>query len=98
MSTLYVTRITVLFFFLVVSPAGSVCGGPCPPSANLKLRSVQHYGYEFMYDSNTVDPHRPLSAGIPATCQPMLHRLMETGLIRYQPDQLTVNVYKPGAG
>ena len=67
-------------------------------SAHLKLRSVRHYGYKFLYGLNTIDPSQPLSGGLPDICDPILKRMIVNGLTENIPDQLTVNIYKPGAG
>ena len=67
-------------------------------SAHLKLRSVCHYGYEFLYGLNTIDPSQPLPGGLPDICDPILKRMIVNGLTEDIPDQLTVNIYKPGAG
>ncbi|KAK2170241.1 hypothetical protein NP493_1156g01017 [Ridgeia piscesae] len=64
----------------------------------LKHRRVKHYGYEFMYGINNVDPDRPLEQGIPHECDQFLDRLMALGCLNQRPDQLTVNQYKPGQG
>lgn len=71
---------------------------PPPITSILKHRRVFHYGYEFLYGSNTVDPTHPLPGGIPAVCTPLLQRLRNQGLLAWLPDQLTVNDYLPGAG
>ncbi len=68
------------------------------PSSTLKHRRVTHYGYEFLYGSNNVDPDAPLPGGLPEVCKPLLGRLQEVGCIHNTPDQLTVNEYLPGAG
>ncbi len=71
----------------------------CSPRATtLKHRQVMHFGYEFLYGSNLVDPNCPLSGGLPAITQPLLDRMAERGLITEQPDQLTLNKYSPGSG
>ena len=64
----------------------------------LKLRRVEHYGYEFKYGLNNVDPAYPLPTPIPEECQPILERMLEQGLLSSMPDQLTVNEYQPGQG
>ena len=69
-----------------------------PIYTHLKLRTVHHYGYEFLYGINTVDPSRPLPGGIPKICDFLLDGIQRTGLVAYSPDQLTVNKYLPGAG
>ena len=69
-----------------------------PVEATLRHRKVKHYGYEFLYGSNTVDSDHPLPGGLPAVCQPLLERMRERGVVQWLPDQLTVNEYLPGAG
>lgn len=70
------------------------------PKAALKNRYVMHYGYEFLYGANTVDPSHPLPGGLPGICKSLLDRMVKRGLVTEdgQPDQLTVNEYLPGAG
>lgn len=68
------------------------------PQEMLKHRSVKHYGYEFLYGSNSVDPEHPLPGGLPAICTTLLERILEAGLVAHPPDQLTVNQYLPGSG
>ena len=67
-------------------------------TSSLKHRTVSHYGYEFIYGKNTVDPSCPLPGGVPDICAPVLERMMSKGLLHWTPDQLTVNDYLPGAG
>ena len=67
-------------------------------SRTLKHRRVKHYGYEFMYGINNVDPGKPLKQGIPEECQKHLGRFLDRGIIPHLPDQLTVNQYAPGQG
>lgn len=67
-------------------------------SSSLKHRKVKHFGYEFLYSCNNVDPNCPLVSGIPDQCHPLLLRLLAQGLIKEMPDQLTVNQYQPGQG
>ena len=69
-----------------------------PVSSTLKHRSVCHYGYEFIYGRNTVDPSLPLPGGLPDVCTPLLERMVSQGVLTWMPDQLTVNNYLPGAG
>ena len=69
-----------------------------PVTSTLKHRSVSHYGYEFLYGRNTVDPSLPLPGGLPHVCTPLLERMTSQGLLQGIPDQLTVNDYLPGAG
>uniref|UniRef100_A0A4W4FIU1 tRNA (carboxymethyluridine(34)-5-O)-methyltransferase n=1 Tax=Electrophorus electricus TaxID=8005 RepID=A0A4W4FIU1_ELEEL len=64
----------------------------------LRHRRVKHYGYEFRYDNNNVDKEKPLTGGLPAQCDAMLHRCLSEGHISVLPDQLTVNQYQSGQG
>lgn len=59
---------------------------------------MKHYGYEFKYSINNVDPDEPLSEGVPAVFKPLLEQLLDTNKILHYPDQLTVNQYQPGQG
>ncbi|KAF7662152.1 hypothetical protein LDENG_00243880 [Lucifuga dentata] len=65
---------------------------------SLKHRKVKHYGYEFRYDNNSVDKDKPLSAGVPEVCLPVLERCVRDRHIDIMPDQLTVNQYETGQG
>ncbi|XP_034477266.1 alkylated DNA repair protein alkB homolog 8 [Drosophila innubila] len=65
----------------------------------LKHRHVKHYGYEFLYGSNNVDPSQPLEQPIPAACDLLWQRLGNSDVPQMlPPDQLTVNGYEPGQG
>ncbi|XP_070605830.1 tRNA (carboxymethyluridine(34)-5-O)-methyltransferase ALKBH8 isoform X2 [Erythrolamprus reginae] len=64
----------------------------------LKHRRVKHFGYEFRYDNNNVDPDRPLPGGLPDFCTTILAKCLKMGYINQKPDQLTVNQYEPGQG
>ena len=64
----------------------------------LKHRRVKHYGYEFKYDINNVDPDNPLPDGIPDVYKSLLDKLLDSGVVKHYPDQLTVNQYQPGQG
>ncbi|XP_045930473.1 alkylated DNA repair protein alkB homolog 8 isoform X1 [Micropterus dolomieu] len=64
----------------------------------LKHRRVKHYGFEFRYDNNNVDKDKPLPAGIPQECLPVLERCVKNKHIDIIPDQLTVNQYESGQG
>ncbi|XP_037632381.1 alkylated DNA repair protein alkB homolog 8 [Sebastes umbrosus] len=64
----------------------------------LKHRRVKHYGFEFRYDNNNVDKDKPLAAGIPQECLPVLERCVKNKHIDIMPDQLTVNQYESGQG
>ncbi|CRL05559.1 CLUMA_CG018032, isoform A [Clunio marinus] len=65
---------------------------------NLKYRKVQHFGYEFIYGSNNVDPKSPLRRKIPDVCNDIWKNLDQNILPNFTPDQLTVNEYEPGHG
>ncbi|KAH8410894.1 hypothetical protein KR222_007172 [Zaprionus bogoriensis] len=65
----------------------------------LKHRHVKHFGYEFLYGSNNVDPEQPLEQPIPAACDFLWERLSARDIPEFAvPDQLTVNAYEPGQG
>ncbi|XP_022051603.1 alkylated DNA repair protein alkB homolog 8 isoform X2 [Acanthochromis polyacanthus] len=64
----------------------------------LKHRRVKHYGFEFRYDNNNVDKDKPLPAGLPEECLPVLERCVSSEHISMMPDQLTVNQYESGQG
>ncbi|KAM5573817.1 alkylated DNA repair protein ALKBH8 [Rosa sericea] len=71
------------------------------PWKNLAKRRVQHYGYEFCYETRNVDSKKNLGE-FPAFVSPILERIsmlpkledVETIAL----DQLTVNEYPPGVG
>ncbi|ELU01726.1 hypothetical protein CAPTEDRAFT_156565 [Capitella teleta] len=65
---------------------------------SLKHRRVKHFGFEFLYSTNNVDPDHPLDMGIPPECSPILQRMLSQQIILNLPDQLTVNQYQPGQG
>lgn len=66
----------------------------------LKNRKVIHFGYEFIYGSNNVDPNCPLDKKIPKDCEQLWDILKQRypSFRKFQPDQLTVNRYAPGDG
>lgn len=69
-------------------------------SSELKHRQVQHFGYEFLYGTNNVDPNCPLDDKIPKECDQLWEKLHEKcpQFKNFIPDQLTVNRYEPGHG
>lgn len=71
-----------------------------PVDGSLKNRSVKHFGYEFLYGSNLVDPQKPLDTKIPHECDILWQKLAKNqpSLSWFVPDQLTVNQYMPGHG
>lgn len=71
------------------------------PSNALKNRKVQHFGFEFIYGANNVDPSKPLSEKpIPPICDELWANLAQKcpQFSHFRPDQLTVNRYEPGHG
>lgn len=67
----------------------------------LKNRKVQHFGFEFIYGANNVDPTKPLTQKpIPSECEQIWKNLDERNskFLNFRPDQLTVNRYEPGHG
>lgn len=64
----------------------------------LKHRKVKHFGYEFLYGSNNIDRSKPLAEKIPDKCKALIDKMLESKLIEFIPDQLTVNQYEPGQG
>ena len=83
--------------FKTTAEHNSVTDGPqC--SDHLKQRRVEHFGYQFLYGQNCVDPKSPLHRPILDLCHPVLKLMMEHKLAIVYPDQLTVNEYQPGQG
>ncbi|XP_076233669.1 tRNA (carboxymethyluridine(34)-5-O)-methyltransferase ALKBH8 [Calliopsis andreniformis] len=66
-------------------------------SSDLKNRKVKHYGYEFLYNSNTVDLDKPI-APIPQDYQFLQALFKKYHDVPYEYDQLTINRYLPGQG
>jgi len=64
----------------------------------LKHREVKHFGFEFSYKTNNIDPDLPLDDKIPDLCAAVALSAHEAGLVSSIPDQLTVNKYLPGQG
>lgn len=67
----------------------------------LKHRQVQHFGYEFLYTTNNVDPScQLLDRPIPTACDRIWDQLPTKlpQFANFRPDQLTVNRYEPGQG
>ncbi|KAK9667681.1 hypothetical protein RND81_13G004500 [Saponaria officinalis] len=70
------------------------------PWINLAKRRVQHYGYEFCYQTRNVDTQRYLG-GLPSFVSLVLERIRSSSLkdaTAVNLDQLTVNEYPPGVG
>ncbi|VDO40736.1 unnamed protein product [Onchocerca flexuosa] len=68
-----------------------------PSGKTLKSRKVIHFGFEFNYDDNMACEH-PSPNSIPSACQPIIDRMLDAGIFREKPDQVTVNIYEPGNG
>lgn len=68
----------------------------------LKHRQVEHFGYEFKYDTNNIDISQPLvDKKIPEKCDFLWEKLRNqrsNGVLNEYPHQLTVNKYEPGQG
>lgn len=67
----------------------------------LKHRQVQHFGYEFLYTTNNVDPTCPLVDRLIPTATDEIWNHLAAELPQFadfRPDQLTVNRYEPGQG
>lgn len=65
-------------------------------SLQLKHRQVKHFGYEFEYGTNIVNPDDPI-APIPQDYE-FLQTLFNKHNHKYKYDQLTINKYLPGQG
>ena len=74
------------------------CSGPSNAKTELRHRKVMHFGYEFNYVTNNVDPAKPLPGGLPEVCTGVITRMMHSDLVANKPDQLTVNRYLSGQG
>jgi len=70
----------------------------CDSEGAMKHRQVKHFGYEFNYNTNNIDPTDPLEAKIPELCLDICQRAVDEGILDVLPDQLTVNRYLPGQG
>lgn len=66
-------------------------------NSELKHRKVKHFGYEFCYKTNRVDPNSPIEP-IPADLEFFYRLFEEHGCGRYKYDQITINRYLPGQG
>ncbi len=66
---------------------------------NLSMRRVQHYGYEFNYDTLGFDTSKPITP-IPDIFNPLLKQfsLICEKFGQGEVNQLTINEYKPGCG
>lgn len=84
---LFVYTLCLYWFFHVASCTGS-----------MKHRSVKHFGYEFLYGSNSIDKNKPLKEKIPSICDDLINRMKRQSIIDFIPDQLTINQYEPGQG
>ncbi|XP_015434660.1 PREDICTED: alkylated DNA repair protein alkB homolog 8, partial [Dufourea novaeangliae] len=66
-------------------------------SSELKHRKVKHFGYEFQYNSNRVDPDKPITP-IPEEYQFLQTLFKKYHNVPSEYDQLTINHYSPGQG
>ncbi|XP_022631641.1 alkylated DNA repair protein alkB homolog 8 isoform X2 [Vigna radiata var. radiata] len=73
----------------------------CRPWNSLAKRRVQHYGYEFRYDTRNVNTRHCLGE-LPSFVSPILERISSCpsfkNIKNIVLDQLTVNEYPPGVG
>ncbi|KAJ4837267.1 Alkylated DNA repair protein alkB 8 [Turnera subulata] len=71
------------------------------PWKNLSKRRVQHYGYEFCYETRNVNTERHLGE-LPTFVSPVVERISAISELDNSAsvtlDQLTVNEYPPGVG
>ncbi|ONK55728.1 uncharacterized protein A4U43_C10F390 [Asparagus officinalis] len=72
------------------------------PWKSLAKRRVQHYGYEFLYETRNVDSRQFLGE-LPSFVSPILEKIssfphLDDNKSRLKIDQLTVNEYPPGVG
>lgn len=65
---------------------------------NLKHRRVKHYGYAFIYETSNVNKQNPLPGGFPKPMELLMDKIVQSGIMRERPDQLTCNQYAPGQG
>ena len=63
----------------------------------MSRRSVQHHGYRYRYETNDVDPNDRMGP-LPDFALALIRRMLDLKLIFEETDQLTVNLYNPGAG
>ncbi|CAL7935142.1 unnamed protein product [Xylocopa violacea] len=66
-------------------------------SSDLKHRKVKHFGYEFQYGSNTIDPEKSITP-IPENYHFLQVLLKKYHNVPYEYDQLTINRYLSGQG
>ncbi|GMF32657.1 unnamed protein product [Phytophthora fragariaefolia] len=65
----------------------------------IRARQVQHFGYEFNYDTRRCDPEQPMKEPIPEVLRPIIEKIAQCGMMDGEaPDQITVNEYLPGQG
>ncbi|TMW57169.1 hypothetical protein Poli38472_003094 [Pythium oligandrum] len=62
----------------------------------VKARQVQHYGFEFNYETRRCHEDQPLPEPMPSTLQTLIDHIPPS--IMDTPDQITVNEYMPGQG
>lgn len=70
---------------------------PTSGSSDLKHRKVKHFGYEFQYGSNKINPDEPITP-IPEEYQFLQMLFKKYHNVPYKYDQLTINHYLPGQG
>ncbi|MCP4439711.1 MAG: alpha-ketoglutarate-dependent dioxygenase AlkB [Aureispira sp.] len=60
-------------------------------------RRVQHYGYKYDYRKRNIDRSMRIGS-LPKWSSFIINRLLEKGIIDFNPDQLIINEYEPGQG
>eukprot|EP01127_Copromyxa_protea_P019330 TRINITY_DN623_c0_g1_i1.p1 TRINITY_DN623_c0_g1~~TRINITY_DN623_c0_g1_i1.p1 ORF type:complete len:587 (-),score=140.48 TRINITY_DN623_c0_g1_i1:24-1784(-) len=63
----------------------------------LNRRTVKHWGYTFDYVKNTVD-RESKNDNFPPLFRQVREKMKSLDFLPFEPDQITVNVYEPGAG
>lgn len=63
----------------------------------VKARQVQHFGFEFNYNTRRCDTDQPLHEPMPAPMAQLTSKI-EQAAVMDTPDQITVNDYQPGQG
>jgi alkylated DNA repair dioxygenase AlkB len=58
-------------------------------------RRTQHYGFRYSYADKKANVK---TTPIPEAFEPLIQRLLETGVITHRPDQCIVNEYSCGQG
>ena len=60
-------------------------------------RLTQHYGYKYNYRSRSITKSDHIGS-LPNWLDPLIDKILKTGLIKENPDQAIINRYLPGEG